>query len=137
MYWYYSVLSAANILITQSSSRATCMCCLSSSVVKPSLLAFRNQIPARNPLRAWLSGCMDRKRHGRHKGSQRLVHIYQKARRHITEDSKLRSYRCENVKFHVVTVGLHGQSGLLNISLPPSFSKDRSRQNGSYQPSYL
>ena len=116
MYCCYSVLSAANILITQSSSCATCMCCLSNSVVKPSLLAFRKQVSARNPLRAWLSGCVDRKRHGRQKGSQRLVHIYQKARRHITENSRLRSYRCENVRFYVITVGLHG-----SVSWPVRF----------------
>jgi len=51
------------------------------------MLAFRKQIAALNPPRAWSSGFMDRKRRGRQKGSQKLVHIYQKARRHITEDS--------------------------------------------------
>jgi hypothetical protein len=90
--------------------------CHLSAVVKPSLLAFRKQITARNHLRAWLSGCMDRKRPGRQKSSQKLVHIYQKARRHLTEDSRLRSYCCENVKFHVITVGLHG-----NVSWPLRF----------------
>ena len=84
---------------------------------------------------------MDRKRHGRQKGSQKLVHIYQKARRHITEDSRLCSYRCD-ITFHVITVHLSMSWPLRFIEydhrtviqqIRTLLHEDRSRQNGSYQ----